>query len=139
MKKAAVILLVLLVACSAGTTGKKGSQSPAGAVSVEVVSQNIAQEPETASKSAAEVLEDLKDAPTKVVSASPKNGTFYPPIKVSGTGKDALKEKTRALMSAGAEVPGTVDADKDFGPKYFSADGDPKNLPGDYGKSEAPE
>ena len=64
-----------------------------------------------------------------------KTGTFYPPVKVTGTGKDALKEKTKALMSGGTAAPEN-DADKEFGPKYHSSDGDSTNLPIHKNESE---
>ncbi len=143
MKKVVITiaLVFLLIACGGKTTGKRLAPQNlvSGAVTADAPAAPVQVEN---SETAAEALQDLKST-TKSTSATQstgaKSGTFYPPVKVSGTGKDALKEKTRALMSGSAGVPSAVDADKDFGPRYFSSDGSPDNLPGDYGKDEAPE
>lgn len=145
MKKvvfALALLALLIVACGPKTTGKRVSvPEPSGVTgAVTAPSQQTQQTPvsaEVESKSAAEVLEDLKSQGTTAVvptDSGAKSGTFYPPVKVTGTGKDALAEKTRAYMSQSGPAPENVDAQGQFGAKYHDADGDSTNLPGEYGQ-----
>lgn len=138
----AVVLmgLLMLAACGNKTTGKRVAvPEPSGVTGA--VTSPAAQSSAEVSKSAAEVLSEIKAQETGTVSvaAAPgaKSGTFYPPVKVTGTGKDALKEKTKALMSGGSTPPENVDAQGQFGAKYHDADGDSKNLPGEYGQGDA--
>jgi hypothetical protein len=132
---AILIGLLLLASCGNKTTGKRvaipemsGKNSPlTGAVT------GVDSESEQApTKTAAEALKEIKETGTTTpVSSGEKEGTFYPPITTDATGKEALKEKTRALFQK--EVPTTnVQATEQFGPKYHSSDGDPTNLPDGY-------
>lgn len=131
-----ISVLLLLVACESKTTGKRvaiperqvQAKAPAG-ISGAVTVQ--AQTGETGT-SAADALKDLQSTGTAPVTGGSKSGTFYPPVTTDSTGKDALKEKTRALMSTGAEVPTTVKADDQFGARYHDSDGDSTNLPDGY-------
>src|SRR3989344_5004739 len=114
MKKvvfALCLLALLLVACGPKTTGKRvampAPSGVTGAVSSQVsqpTTEPAASMPKTEkTKSAAEVLSELKSqegTPTAVTPGA-KTGPFYPPVKVTGTGKDALTEKTKALMTGG--------------------------------------
>src|SRR5574341_575568 len=87
---AVLCLLVLLVACESKTTGKR--------VAI----------PETTSKPSV----------TGVVTASgEKSGSFYPPVITDATGTDALKAKTRALMTQGTYDPNS-NSIGEFGAKY---------------------
>ncbi|RLE46270.1 hypothetical protein DRJ22_02385 [Candidatus Woesearchaeota archaeon] len=47
-------------------------------------------------------------------------GDFYPQIKTSKKGKEALKEKTRALHTQEIKLPTEIKADKEFGPRYYT-------------------
>ncbi len=121
-------LLVLLTACGSKTTGRRvalpeGSGLITGAAIIE-------DEPET-SKTAAEVLRDLQESPTSTQIEGAKSGTFYPPVVVTGSEREALKQKTRALFTQPTYDP-NVEAEGDFGAKYHESDGDPTNLPEDY-------
>ncbi len=132
---AILIGLLLLVSCGNKTTGKRvaipemsGQNSPlTGAVAGVDSTDDSAPV-----KTAAETLQEIKEGGTTTpVSSGEKEGTFYPPITTDATGKEALKAKTRALFQQ--EVPPTnVQATEQFGAKYHSADGDPKNLPDGY-------
>lgn len=134
MKKRIVMglfLLALLVACSAKpeVSGRKVT-SPTGAV---VAEPPVEPEPEASvqEKTAAEALaEEKSKAPATVAK---QGSSLYPPIVSSKQGKDALQERTRAAFSK-SSFNESVDAEKDFGPKYFDDDGDAINLPDDYGE-----
>jgi major membrane immunogen (membrane-anchored lipoprotein) len=134
-----ICILLLLVACESKTTGKRvaipetsGPKVPSGAATIE------APEPEQTTetgKSAAEMLKELQSSPTATVDDGTKSGTFYPPVTVTGTEREALKEKTRALFTQSTYDP-NVEADDDFGARYHDGDGDLKNLPDDYEDNE---
>ncbi|MBS3124893.1 hypothetical protein J4211_01405 [Candidatus Woesearchaeota archaeon] len=133
-----VLLALVFVACGSKTTGKRVAVPPASGVTGAVTAPDS--QPAFEAKSAAEILGELKSQGTTAITpirTGAKSGTFYPPVQVSGTGKDALKEKTKALMSNGSSTPGNVDAQRDFGPKYYSSGGSPTNLPSNYGNEDS--
>ena len=131
---AVLCLLVLLVACESKTTGKRvaipeatSKPSVTGAVTSTAPTGELG-------KSAAETLKELQATGTTTPSGA-KSGSFYPPVITDATGTDALKAKTRALMTQGTYDPNT-DAVGDFGAKYHEKDGDPANLPDGYSNNE---
>lgn len=133
-----VLLLValsflLLAACESETTGKRVAVPSTGPTAAAVADAEPApaETPEVETKSAAETLKEIQSDPVVAEGDGVKSGNFYPPVTTGATGEDALKEKTKALMSGSQGVEG-VQADKTFGPKYHSDDGDAINLPGDY-------
>ncbi len=137
-----ICLLLFLVACESKTTGKRVAvpSTSTAKVSSPAITGNVvgsssgeaqASSGETGT-SAAEALKDLQSTGTVPLTGGSKSGTFYPPVTTDATGKDALKEKTRALMSTGIAVPTTIKADDQFGAKYHSSSGDSKNLPDGY-------
>lgn len=137
MKKVLLLLaltFLLLAACESKTTGKRvavpstGPSAAAVADTAKPVENTVADDTSTG-KSAADTLKELQSDPTPT-DTSVKSGNFYPPVTSGATGEDALKEKTKALMSSGKTVDG-VDADRTFGAKYHDDDGS-TNLPGDY-------
>ena len=119
----ALSLLIMLTACGEPeVTGRRvaipDSSTPTAAV---VAPPSTSASIETGT-SAAEMLEDLKNGEsieTTETTDDPKSGTFYPPVAVTGTGEDALKEKTRALFKQEIYTP-TVDAVKELG--HFNED-----------------
>lgn len=130
-----IMALIMLAACGSNeTSGKRVDlpkmDSPTGAVAG--ISQEPeptpASEPEEKGPSAAEAMQDLRSNPETVEQPTAKSGNFYPPVAVKGEGRDALKEKTRALFQQN-EQELDVEADNDFGPRYA----DESDLPGDYG------
>lgn len=125
-----ILLLVFLVACESKTTGKRVAipETSAPRISGEVTAP-VDTTGETG-KSAAEALKELQSNPVPV-STGAKSGTFYPPVITDATGEDALKAKTRALMTQGTYNP-DVQADSEFGAKYHNSDGDVINLPENY-------
>ena len=141
MKKALAVIticiLLLLVACESKTTGRRVAipstsdqkaapvQAPR-AVTGAVVAEDAPSTGETG-KTAAEMLNDLEAEPSTATTGA-KSGTFYPPITSNATGEEALKQKTDALFSQNVFNLST-DAQGQFGAKYHSNDGDPKNLP----------
>jgi hypothetical protein len=138
-----ICLLFLLIACESKTTGRRVAipskstasvSSPAITGNVVDSSSDAAQAPSTGETgtSAAEALKDLQSTGTVPLTGGSKSGTFYPPVTTDAVGKDALKEKTRALMSTGIEVPANIEADDQFGAKYHSSGGDSTNLPDGY-------
>ena len=136
-----ICLLFLLIACESKTTGRRVAipQKSTSGITGNVVGSSSektqsSQNTET-STTAAEALKELQSTGTVPLTGGSKSGTFYPPVTTDATGKDALKAKTRALMSTGADVPGTVKADDQFGAKYHSTSGDSKNLPDGYSDS----
>jgi hypothetical protein len=142
-----ICLLLFLVACESKTTGKRVAipskstakvSSPAITGNVVGDSSEESQAPSTGETgtSAAEALKDLQSTGTVPLTGGSKSGTFYPPVTTDATGKDALKEKTRALMSTGIAVPTTIKADDQFGAKYHSSGGDSKNLPDGYSDND---
>ena len=132
----AILSLLLLTACGGSkTTGKRvaipstsGNSITGNAVADIAVGDELAPE-----KTAAEVLKELQSAEGTTTAASgPKSGTFYPPITVTGTEREALKQKTRALFQTSVYAP-TVDADSTSGSRYYDKNGEPENLPEGYG------
>ncbi len=131
-----ISVLLLLVACESKTTGKRVAiperqaqvRAPAGISGAAVV-----QAPNTGEtgKSAADVLKDLQDSPTLPTTDGAKSGTFYPPVAVTGTEREALKEKTRALFTQSSYDP-NIEADDEFGSRYHDSSGDLTNLPENY-------
>lgn len=127
-----IMSLVMLAGCSKNeTSGKRADvpkmNSPTGAVA------GIQQEPvkevkEEKGPSAAEAVQELRSNPETVETPTAKSGNFYPPVDVTGEGRDALKEKTRALFQQNDQDL-DVEADTAFGPRYA----DESDLPGDYG------
>ncbi len=133
-----ISVLLLLVACESKTTGKRVAiperqsqvRAPAGISGAAVVAPQAPSSGETG-KSAAEVLKDLQDSPTLPTADGAKSGTFYPPIQVTGTEREALKEKTRALFTQ-STTNLNVEADDEFGARYHSSGGELTNLPDNY-------
>ncbi len=134
-KQAAIIalMMIVLLGCESRTTGKRvaipGTNGPTGFTVAQIENEDAPESAaETATgKTAAEMLKELKETPQ----TDKKSGTFYPPIVTNGTGKDALAEKTDALLRQSGYVP-NVDADKRTGAIYHTSDGDLKNLPDKY-------
>jgi hypothetical protein len=128
-------VLLLLVACESKTTGKRvaipETESKPPAISGAVT----AEQPSTGEtgKTAAEMLKELQESPESTVEES-KTGSFYPPVAVTGTEREALKEKTRALFTQSSYDP-NVEADDEFGARYHDSDGDLTNLPDNYDDS----
>jgi hypothetical protein len=131
-----ISILLLLVACESKTTGKRVAipeteaqvKAPSGITGASTVDTG-----ETG-KTAAEMLKELQEEPT-ITTDGAKSGTFYPPIAVTGTEREALKEKTRALFTQSTYDP-NVEADDEFGARYHDSDGDVTNLPENYDDSE---
>ncbi len=127
---AVILLLLFLVSC-----GKSNIQAAVVGTKMTPESQIEKQQPETQTenlnsktaqdqtsisseenqKTAKEMLEELKDS-TKI-KQEVKTGTFYGNIKTNSTGKDALKEKTKALFEK-EFFKLNVDADRQQGPRY---------------------
>lgn len=139
MKKGLIALvmisLLILVACESKTTGRRvaipeTTRAPGitGGAAADIPTPT-APTGETG-KPAAEVLKELQTTGA-ITDDTKKSGTFYPPIVTTATGKDALAEKTDALLKQGGYVP-KVEADKDFGARYHTSSGEPTNLPGNY-------
>lgn len=128
----AVIVLILLVACGdSKVTGRRVAIPDSSTPTAAVIAQQSAPATETG-KTAAEMLKELQSGQTTTVAPTgSKTGNFYPPITVTGTEREALRQKTRALFSQPVYDP-NVDADDDFGAKYHDGDGDPTNLPSGY-------
>ncbi len=127
----AVIVLVLLVACGESkVTGRRVAIPDSSTPTAAVVAKPVAQDAETG-KTAAEMLRELQSGQTITASSGEKSGNFYPPITVTGTEREALRQKTRALFSQPVYDP-IVQADDDFGARYHDNDGDPTNLPSGY-------
>ncbi len=132
-----ISVLLLLVACESKTTGKRVAipdidinvKPPSGITGGAVVEPA----PSTGEigNTAAEMLRKLKENPAAPTTDSLKSGTFYPPITVTGTEREALKEKTRALFTQSTYDP-NVEADDEFGARYHDSDGDLTNLPDKY-------
>ncbi|MEM3154763.1 MAG: hypothetical protein QW165_04335 [Candidatus Woesearchaeota archaeon] len=136
----AICLLLLLVACESKTTGKRVAIPETSAPKTTgVFTTNTKQAPESTvetGKSAAETLKELKATSSIETTSSQKSGTFYPPIVTDAAEKEALKAKTRALMSKGTPVSGSTNTKGQFGAKYHDSDGDPINLPEKYSDNE---
>lgn len=137
MKKSIVMVLLvlsLLMACSQSEVSSR-RVVPTGAVAYDPVvsepSRPVVQPVEE--KTAAEALQEVKATETLSQPVAKQGATLYPPVVSSATGKDALLERTHAAFSKSSYVS-SVDADKDFGAKYHEADGDPTNLPEEYGE-----
>ena len=130
-----ICILVFLVACESKTVGKRvaipETSSPKAASSGPTAAAVVQSPTGETGKSAAEVLKELQSSPSAPVASGEKSGTFYPPITTDATGKDALKEKTRALFMQNVSVP-NVQADDEFGARYHDNDGDVTNLPDKY-------
>ena len=145
MKKSYVILLLLalLIACGQPEVSGRKMSSPTGAVAgvpdMDVQDEYVP-EPEdvqpvenpVAEKTAKEALEEVKAVETLNQPVAKQGATLYPPIVSSKTGKDALMERTHEAFSQ-SNYQSDIDADKTFGPKYHDDDGDPENLPDEYG------
>ncbi len=135
-----ICLLMLLIACESKTTGKRVAIPEAsGPKSTGVFTTETKAPAETGEtgKTAAEALKELKatGAVTAPVGGA-KSGTFYPPVTTDATDKEALKAKTRALMSTGAPVTGSSGSIGQFGARYHDSDGDSVNLPDKYSDNE---
>ena len=132
-----ISVLLLLVACESKTTGKRVAipETSAQVKAPSGITGAVTAEQETGEtgKTAAEMLEELQNSPTATADG-PKSGTFYPPIAVTGTEREALKEKTRALFTQSTYDP-NVEADDEFGARYHDSDGDVTNLPENYDDS----
>jgi hypothetical protein len=133
-----ICLLLFLAACESKTTGKRvaipGKSAPAitgNAIGSSPEKTQPQQSGETG-KTAAEALKELQSTGTVPVTGGSKSGTFYPPVTTDATGKDALKAKTRALMSTGTAPPNATKADDHFGARYHNKSGDLTNLPDKY-------
>lgn len=130
MKKSFVLiaaitaLALLLTACGSDTQGKRvATPEISGMTTVDTTAEPATPTGETG-KTAAEALKELENiesAPSTI--NNQKEGTFYPPVVTDKTGKDALKEKTRALFQKPIETP-NVEADDDFGPRYAGSGDD---------------
>lgn len=92
-------------------------------------SEEVPQETAADALAKAKVEEQKKSVPKQAA-------TWYPPVVSDKKGTDALKERTRAAFSK-SSFNDSIDADKSSGSKYYSDDGDPKNLPDDYGDDRA--
>lgn len=140
MKKLVIVMLMtllLLTACSGSkTTGKRVAipSTSANSITGNAVDDSLSETESAPDKTAAEVLKELQSS-EEVSSAStgPKSGTFYPPVTVTGTEREALKQKTRALFQKTVYDP-NVEADTTSGSRYYSSDGDSQNLPEGYGE-----
>lgn len=127
MKKSLILIVaiaaiaLLLTACGSDTEGRRvATPEISGMTTLETNKEPSSPTGETG-KTAAETLKELESlegipSPT----SNPKSGTFYPPVVTDKTGKEALKEKTRALFQKPVYDP-NVDADDDFGPRYADA------------------
>jgi len=117
MKKSVFLVLVFLLIFLAGC-GKDNIQAATVAdtaqdETVEVeTEEKIIQEP---GKTAGEMIDVLKDSAE--VKQEAKIGTFYGEMEVTSTGKDALKEKTKALFEKEFFTL-NVEADRQQGPRY---------------------
>jgi len=115
---ALVALALLLTGCGSDTQGKRvATPGISGLTTVDTTAEPTSPTGETG-KTAAEALKELESL--EIISSSENNqksGTFYPPVVTDKTGKEALKEKTRALFQKQVYDPG-VEADDDFGPRY---------------------
>lgn len=133
-----ICLLLLLAACESKTTGKRVAIPDAGAPKSTGVftSENKAPtESGETGKTAAEVLKELQATGSVSLPVSgAKSGTFYPPITTDATDKEALKAKTRALMTQGSAVPSSLTKGTlgEFGARFHDSDGDSTNLPEGY-------
>lgn len=135
-----ICLLLFLVACESKTTGKRVAVPEASAPkSTGVFTSNTeasapAQNTGETGKTAAEALKELQSTGSASTTSSAKSGTFYPPAVSDATDKEALKERTRALMSKGSTVPTSLTKNTlgEFGARYHDSDGDSTNLPEGY-------
>ncbi|HLF54823.1 MAG TPA: hypothetical protein VI612_03825 [Candidatus Nanoarchaeia archaeon] len=127
----AVIVLILLVACGESkVTGRRVAIPDSSAPTAAVIAQQSA--PAETGKTAAEMLKELQSGQTiTIAQTGSKTGNFYPPIAVTGTEREALRQKTRALFSQPTYDP-NAEAEGEFGAKYHDNDGDPSNLPSGY-------
>jgi predicted small lipoprotein YifL len=113
---AAIAMLVLLAACGSKQMDAKPLKStPTAAVTAsepEPAPESSAPVDEDSGKTAAEALAELEQQLNSAPVAGPKQATTgLPPAPAGVTGVDALKARTRAMMSQGAPVPGDVDSD----------------------------
>jgi len=130
----AILLLAALGACGGSeTTGKRVAaptvSTPTGGAIADVQPESTPPEPEAPKQTAAEALKEVQ-ATAPVGSDPTKVGNFYPPVTTTATGKDALKEKTRALFQQASYDP-NVQAVTDSGPRYYDSNGN-VNLPSQY-------
>lgn len=133
-----ICLLLFLAACESKTTGKRvaipESSSPKSTGVFTAETKAPAATGETG-KTAAEALKELQATGSVSVPVSgAKSGTFYPPVTSGATEKEALKERTRALMTKGSAVPSSLTKGTlgEFGARYHDSDGDSTNLPEGY-------
>ena len=125
MKKGVLILLVVLLIFLAGC-GK--SNIDAAVVGVKKTTEDAVEQEEgeiqdveetpveaEPEKTAGEMMDDLKDSTE--VTPEVKTGTFYGEMEVTSTGKDALKEKTKALFKR-EFFNLSVEADRQFGQRF---------------------
>lgn len=136
---AVICLLLFLAACESKTTGKRvaipESSSPKSTGVFTAETKESASATGETGKTAAEVLKELQTTGSVSPPVSgAKSGTFYPPITTDATDKEALKAKTRALMTQGSEVPSSLTKGTlgEFGARYHDSDGDSTNLPPGY-------
>jgi len=139
----AICLLLLLVACESKTVGKRVAIPKSSGPTAAIVAQPAQQETQSTApnietgKTAAEMLKELQANPETITTVSgDKSGTFYGQVVVTGTEREALKQKTRALFSQSIYVPTVTNVERDFGSKYHDSDGDPTNLPENYEDNE---
>lgn len=139
MKKLVIVMLMtllLLTACGGSkTTGKRVAipSTSGNSITGNAVADSLSEVESAPEKTAAEVLKELQSSEqTTTESAGPKSGTFYPPVTVTGTEREALKQKTRALFQKTVYDP-NVEADTTSGSRYYGNDGEPENLPEGYG------
>jgi len=116
-------VLLLLVACESKTNGKRIA-TPETSKNAPLTGAVVLNTPKSSTpaptKTAAEMLKELQKNPAAIIPTNlSKVGNFYPPIgNASAKGKEALKEKTRALFQRNLTTPMTGKADTKFGPRY---------------------
>lgn len=151
MKKIIVItviaLLILLAACGSKQMTAKPLKSPTGAVAglqktaQKTTTQTTPQKatPVEPQKTAAEAIKELKQGmSTSTAAAAPKKGTdLYPPAPAGVTGKDALKARTKALLTQSKTLTLDGKVDTTFGARYHTKSGSSKNLPSNYGNTNS--
>lgn len=141
---AIICFLLILAACESKTVGKRvaipKSSGPTAAIVAqpETETQTTTIQNTETGKTAAEMLRELQANPETLTTAvsGEKSGTFYGQVVVTGTEREALKQKTRALFSRSINAPTVTNVERDFGSKYHDSDGDPINLPDKYEDNE---
>ncbi len=136
-----IMLMVFLVACGGKQMQAKPIKAPNGAVTTQpapTAEQPAATPvPTEESKTAAEALKELQGqlASGATQTTGPKQGaTGMPPAPVGLSEQEALKARTRALMSQGSGLSQPVDADTQLGARYAKDSDLPKGY-GDEGSA----